>query len=265
MVVTTSNGTPSVNPWLRSSSPSDCSCTHLSGACALLAILVQAQTSSQSAARTDIELNAQKLAELKQQLADAVQRAKDAADDSGLFGFIGDIFGSDIAEIAGAVAAVAAVVATGGASTPLIMVALAEGLQLGAKAGAELGLDPDLCLALSVASVAVGLCTPGGLQAAGKWADIARKVELGANIVKGGATASGGVLNLVSARYHASALHAQTDAVAVHGDQDLNQLDFDDALSALQRALRTAQAETNTASGIVQGDSDTNTALSDRI
>ena len=247
------------------STTSDCQSARLSGACALLAVLVQTQTTTQSGARTDIEWNAQRLDELKQQLADSIQKAKDAANDSGFFGFLGDIFGSDIAQIAGAIASVAAIVATGGASAPLVMIAVAEGLQLGAKAGAELGLDPNLVMALSLASVAVGLCTPGGVQAVGKLADVARGVELGARVTQGAATAVGGGLHYVSAQYHASDLHYQADVVVCKGDQDMTNLDFDDAVSMLQRALRTAQHETNTVSQIVQNDSNTNAALSDRI
>jgi hypothetical protein len=257
--------THSASSWPSTSDSTYCPGAQLSGACALLAILVQTQTTTQCGARTDIEWNAQRLDELKQQLADSIQRAKDAANDSGFFGFLGDVFGSDIAQIAGAVASVAAIVATGGASAPLVMIALAEGLQLGAKAGAELGLDPSLCMALSLASVAVGLCTPGGVQAAGKLADVAREVQVGAKIVQGGATAAGGSLHYVSAQYHADALHRQADVVLIHAQQDSTNLDLDDALSLLQRALRTAQHETSTVSEILQNDSDTNTALSDRI
>lgn len=254
-----------VSSWPIASNSNDCPSAQLSGACVLLAILIQTQTTSQSGARTDIEWNAQRLDELKQQLADSIQKAKDAADDSGFFGFLGDIFGSDIAQIAGAIASVAAVVATGGASAPLVMIALAEGLQLGAKAGAELGLDPNLCMALSLASAAVGLCTPGGVQAVGKLADVARAVEFGAKVTQGAATAAGGGLHYVSAQYHASDLHYQADIAVCNGRKDMTNLDFDDAVSLLQRALRTAQHETNTVSQIVQSDADANTALSDRI
>src|SRR3954463_10032444 len=163
-MLSATNPSPPADPWQSAQSSSDAAQVNLSAACQLLALMVQSQTTAQCGSKTDVELDFKKMEELKKQLADAIQKAKDAQEHSGLFGFLGDIFGSDIAQIAGAVAAVAAVVATGGASAPLFMIALAEGLQLSAKAGAELGLDPGLCMALSVASVAVGLCTPGGLQ-----------------------------------------------------------------------------------------------------
>jgi len=120
-------------------------------------------------------------------------------------------------------------------------------------------------MALSLASVAVGLCTPGGVQAVGKLADVARGVELGAKLTQGAATVAGGSLHYVSAQYHATDLHYQADVALCNGHEDTTNLDFDDAVSRLQRALRAAQHETNTVSQIVQDDSDTNTALSDRI
>jgi hypothetical protein len=256
----------SVNPWQSASYSSDCATAQLSGACALLAILVQTQTTTQSGARTDIEWNAQRLDELKQQLADSIQKAKEASEHSGFLGFLGDVFGSDIAQVAGAVAAVAAMVATAGAAAPLIMIAIAESLQLAAKAGAQLGLDPKLCMALSVASVAVGLCTgTGELQAATKIAQVARDVELGANLAQGAATATGGALRYAAASYHSDSLHYQADVVLSRGHKDATNLDLYDALSMLQRAIKTAQCETSTVSSIVQDDTDTNTALSDRI
>src|SRR6202012_5170852 len=88
--------------------------TNLSGACALLALMLQSQSATQAGAKKNVQFNFEKMDELKKQLADAVQQAKNAADSSGFFGFLGSVFGSDVAEIAGAVAAVAAVVATGG-------------------------------------------------------------------------------------------------------------------------------------------------------
>ena len=149
----------------------------LGGACALLAVLLQSQHSTQCGAKTDIELGAQKLEALKQQLADAIQHANEAAEHSGFLGFLGDIFGSDIAQIAGAVAAIAATIGTAGAAAPLLLVAASEALQVAAKVGAELGLDPKLCAALAIASVAVGVCSGAGAgRAASELTQVARYV-----------------------------------------------------------------------------------------
>lgn len=256
-----------IEPWQSASSDADTASTQLSSACALLALLVQTQTVTQSGCRTTVEVNAQKLEELRKELEDAIRQAKEASEKSGFLGFLADVFGSDIAQIAGAVAAVAAVVATAGtAAAPLILLLVAEGLQVGAKVGAELGLDPKLCMALSVASVAVGLCTgTGELQAASALAQGARDVELGAKVVQGAATATGGALSYRASQFHAEALRQQADAVRLHAKEATTDLDLDDALSMLARAIRTAQRETSTASEVVQNDSDTNIALSERI
>lgn len=262
-----SSGAARIEPWERASSDANTSATQLSSACALLVLLVQTQTTTQSGCRTTVEVNAQKLEELRKELEEAIQQAKEASEHSGFLGFLADVFGSDIAQIAGAVAAVAAVVATGGAAAaPLVLLLVAEGLQVGAKVGAELGLDPKLCMALSLASVAVGLCTgTGELQCASALARGARDVELGAKVVQGAATATGGALSFRASQVRAEALRHQADSVRLLANEDTTNLDIDDALSMLSRAIRTAQRETSSASEIVQNDSDTNIALSDRI
>ncbi len=239
----------------------------LSAACALLALLAESQCTTQSGAKTTIETNAQKLEELKKELADAIQAAKEAADHSGFFGFLSDVFGSDIAQIAGAVAAIAAVVATGGAAAgPILLVALSEGLQLAAKVGPELGLDPKVCMALALASVAVGLCTgTGEAQATSTLANAARDVSLGAKATQGLATITGGAFHYVAGKYQADQLNHQADATGIQAQEDSTDLDFDDALDLLQRSLRAGQHELGTTSQIIQDNSDTNVALSNRI
>jgi hypothetical protein len=252
--------------WESAPISSDCSTSQLSGACALLAVLVHAQSTTQSAATTDIERGFAQLEELKKQLADSIQQAKDAADDAGFFGFLGDIFGSDIAQIAGAVAAVAATIATAGAASPLLLIAISEALQVAAKAGAELGLAPEICMALSIASVAVGFCSGvGAAQQTGKLADAARLISCGAKIIQGGATATGGALHYVAGHYQAKQLDAQADAAGYQAHDDATSLSLDDAFAQLQRALRNEDRETGTVSEILKNDAETNTSLCNRI
>ncbi|MEO7036673.1 MAG: hypothetical protein ABI548_22185 [Polyangiaceae bacterium] len=257
---------PAASPWQSPPSTSDSSQTNLSAACLLLALMVQSQTTAQCGSKTDVELDFKKMEDLKKQLADAIQHAKDASEHSGFLGFLGDIFGSDIAEIAGAVAAVAAVVATGGAAGPIVLLALAEGLQAAAKFGPELGIDPKICMALGLASAAIGLCTGAGeTQLAGALADGARGVELGANVANGAATATGSVLHLASSHYQAKMLDYQADATGYRSANDAKSLDLDAALDLLQRALKTEQREIATVSAITQNNADTNVALTNRI
>lgn len=250
----------STNVW-QSSSAAD-SQAELSGSCALLAVLLQAQSSTQAGAKTDIELSAKKLEELKQQLADAVRHAQEAAQHSGFLGFLGKVFGSEIAKIAGAVAAIAATVATAGAATPLLLVAASAALQVAAKAGAELGLDPKLCMALSIAAVAVGFGSGSG---ASEISNIARDIELAAKVAQGGAAITGGVLQYEAARYHADDLNYQADAVGYHASETATQLSMDDAFALLERALRGEQRETSIVSEIVRNNADNSTTLSNRI
>lgn len=266
MPAVASSYTLSVSSWQSASDSTASPNAQLSSACALLAVLLQAQTTSQTSSRTDVELNAQQLDALKQQLADAIQKAKDAADDSGFFGFLGDIFGSDIAQIAGAVASIAAIVVTGGAAAPLIAIALSEALQLAAKAGAELGFAPELCFALAVASVAVGFCGgSGGAQALGTLTSTARDVQLVAKITQGVGTIQGGILHYVAGQYHADCLNYQADATGISAQSEATNLDMDEALDLLARSLRTTQHQTGTVSEIIKNDSDANASICDRI
>jgi mannose/fructose-specific phosphotransferase system component IIA len=245
---------------------SECAQANLSAACELLALMVQSQSTTQAGSKNDVELDFKKMEELKKQLADAIQQAKDAANHSGFLGFLGDIFGGDVAQIAGAVAAVAAVVATGGAAGPLLLVALAEGLQAAAKYGPQLGIDPKICMALGVASVAVGVCTgAGSAQAFGAVADGARSVELGAHVTQAASTATGGALHFAAGHYQAKSLAYQADATGYQAANDTTSLDLDAALDMLQHALQTEQRETTTVSAITQDNANTNAALSNRI
>jgi hypothetical protein len=250
-----------------SSTPApDSPSTQLSDACALLALMVRSQTTAQSSSRTTVEVDAQKMQELKQQLNDAIQKAKEASDHSGFFGFLSSVFGSDVAQIAGAVAAIAATIATGGAAGPLILMALSVALEETAKEGAKLGLDPKICMAIGLASAALGMVSgTGTAQAASSLATAAREVELGANIAQGGATAAAGALGYVAGHYRAEQLHFQADATGCQAQDDATNIDLDSAIALLQQSLHVEQRETTTTSAIIRNNTDANAALSDRI
>lgn len=260
------SSTSRVDPWHSAFSPDPCSSADLSGACALLVVLIQAQSATQSGARTDIDLGFKKLEELKKQLADALQQAKEAAQHSSFFGLLGKVFGSDIATVAGAVASAAAVLATGGAAAPVLLLSLSAALQLGAKVGAELGLDPKLCAALSLGSVAVGLFSGSGTtQACSAFADGMRVTSAAGQISQAAATATGAVLNHRAAHFHADDLRHQADAVGYRASDAATQISLDDAFALLERALRTEHAELSTASELVQHNAETAATLSERM
>jgi len=245
------------------SAPSEDS--HLSDVCALLALMVTSQTANQTGSRNDIEIDAKHLDQLKQQMADAVRQAQEAQHKSGLFGFLSNVFGKDIAEIAGAVAAAAAVVATGGAAAPLVLLALSSALEVGAKVGQELGLDPKICLGMSLAGAALGLCAGGSGQAVGTIASAARGVKASATAVEGGATVAGGALGAASGHEHAQSLHHQADATAFQMRTDSTNVDIDDALQMLADSLRSEQHETGIVSAILKDQADANNTLSERV
>jgi hypothetical protein len=245
---------------------SDVPPTSLSDTCAVLALMVRAQLSSQTSSTTDVQLDFEHMQALKQQLADAIQKAKDAADSSGFFGFLSSVFGSDVAQIAGAVAAIAATIATGGAAGPLILMALSVALEEAAKEGAKLGLDPKICMAIGLASAVLGMTSGAGTtQAASSLATAARGVELGANVAQGGGTAAGGVLGYVAGHYQAKQLTDQADATGYQARDDATSMDLDSAIALLQQSLHAEQREMTTTSAIVQSNANANTALSDRI
>lgn len=265
MLAVASSSPPAVDRW-QSATPTESSVAHLSAACALLAVLVQTQTTSQSGSKTDVEVGSQQLEQIKKELADAVRQAKEAAEDSGFFGFLGDIFGGDIAKIAGLIAAAAATIATAGAGAPILLVALSAALELGAKVGAELGLDPKICTVLSLAGAVVGMASGVGVAGASNTlVRVASKVEVGAHLVEGSATMAGGVLHGVSGHYQAEELHHRADATGIHARDVATQMDIDRALALLEKALRTQQSETNTVSQIARDEADSNSALCDRI
>ena len=115
-------------------------------------------------------------------------------------------------------------------------------------------------------SAALGACSGiGTTQSASTLASVARDVKLGAQITQGAATSTGAVLGGVAADYHSDQLHDQADAVSDQAQSDAANMDFDTAISLLQAALRTEQSETNTASAIIQNNSDASSALSNRI
>ena len=263
---TTTSSTAATNPWLSAQPSSAEPASQLSGACVLLAVLVQSQCTTQSSAKSDVEHGFQRLDELKKQLADAAQQAQEAADHSGLFGFLGDLFGSEIAQIAGAVAAVAATIATAGTAAPLLLITLAEALQVASKVGAELGLDPKICMGIAIAAVAVGFASGAGAgQAAGEIAGVARTVSVVAKVTQGAASIAGGSLHLVSAHYRAEQLNHQADAAGYRARDEATSLELDDAFASLQRALRGEQNELGAASAIIQDDSETAATLCHRI
>lgn len=259
---------PALNAWqsAHASEPAASGDVQLNGACALLAVLLESQTANQSASREEIDFNHTRQEELRAQMAEAVRAAQEAAESGGCFGFLGDVFGSDIGQIAGAVALLAATVATGGTAAALIAVAVAAALQVAAKVGPELGLPKEVCIGLALASVAVGFASGAGAAGAtSQLANIARTVGTSAKVVEAGATILGGVCTGVAGYYHGQQLDHQAREVGLQGQSTSVDVDIDDAIAELSRSLSTQQKQISTATEMIDGNADANLAISQRI
>src|SRR5262245_11387228 len=113
-----------------------CGASHVESACwvppgglsaeeQLLALNIYTQVSQLDSAKTSVNLNAEQLERLREQVKHALDEAQKAHHKSGFWHSLSKLFGSDLASIATAVAAVAAVVATGGAAAAIIAVVAA--------------------------------------------------------------------------------------------------------------------------------------------
>src|SRR6478735_7654641 len=86
----------------------------------LLALNIYSQVSQLDSAKTTVNINAEQLEKLREQVKHALDEAQKAHHESGFWSSLSKLFGSDLASIASAVAAVAAVVATGGAAAAVL-------------------------------------------------------------------------------------------------------------------------------------------------
>src|SRR5882672_9603897 len=130
-------------------SATSASCSGLSPEERLLALVVYTQTTQLNGAKTEINLNAEQLEKLREQVKKALDDAREAKKDAGFWGGLAKIFGSDLATVAEAVAAVAAGVATGGAAAAILAV-VAAAATMAADHAKELGIPPEVAMAIAV-------------------------------------------------------------------------------------------------------------------
>jgi hypothetical protein len=197
----------------------------------VMALMVQGRAAQGESARNDVSLNSERLERLRAEVQKAIEEAREAQDDAGFWGSIADFFGGDVAKVAGALAAVAATAASGGTALPFIAAGLA--CTAAAEIGAAAGLDPKVCLCLSVASAAFGLAA--GDVGSGTFA----KLSAGLTVVAGAAQATGGAASIVSGEYAADVLRAQ----AREGRAGAAQQQVQVALEQLLERLRTLQQD----------------------
>jgi hypothetical protein len=198
----------------------------LSISASVMALFAEANAVRGANAKQDIEINSDKLERLRADAQRAIEDAMEAEEDAGFWGSIADFFGGDVAKVAQAVAAAAAIVATGGAATPFVVAAIA--CAAAAEIGQAAGLDPKICLALSVASAALGLAGGGG------GAGLAAGIRTGATVAGGTAEAIGGGASIAEGEYRADVLRANARGNQAESQQAKVQLLLEQILNRLQ-------------------------------
>jgi hypothetical protein len=205
----------------------------------ILALTVYTQSAQMAEAKTTIDLNAEELEKLREQVRKAIDDARAAEKKSGFWGSLAKLFGSDLASIAAAVAAVAATVATGGAAAAVLAV-VATAASFAAQHAEELGIPPELAMGIAIGASVAGLVSgnAGSLfkvgEAVQKTADTVKLVAKGAELSLRG---TGAALSYHAAGYAHDAAYASADARSAEGQQELVNGDMDEALDRFSSAL----------------------------
>jgi hypothetical protein len=224
----------------------------------VLALMVHSQLAQGDSARTSIKLSEEQLQRLRETIREALAEAREAQDDSGFWGDIGDVLGGDIATLAQVVAMAAACVATGGAAA-IALTAIAVACTVASKYADELGIPPKvaigIALAAAVTSIASGQvggaaqgmslvgASGGAVQTGSSVAQVSKLTQLAkdvasvARIVAPAASAAGAIAQGVSGYYEGEAAHRTADAQAARNRETLEGMDLDAAIDLLARAI----------------------------
>ncbi|HTQ04781.1 MAG TPA: hypothetical protein VMI54_13040 [Polyangiaceae bacterium] len=230
-------------------------------ACALLALMLQSRGAQSNAARENVNRANDELEEAQRQMQEALDRSKQADENSGFWGVLSNVFGGDIATIAEVVASAAAIVATGGVGAAGVLALVAAGMSIGADVGQKAGLDPKVCLALSAGGAIAGVAS-GQLGApANVWSDIAK----GGRVASAAASTTGAGAQMASDAYHADSMDAQADATSARGAQTEALFRFNLALEVLQQCAHDVQRADHGVATTTKDDSDGKSALLARM
>jgi hypothetical protein len=216
-----------------------CSSSGLSVEERLLALVVYSQASQMSEAKTTVNLNAEQLEKLREQVKQALAEAREAEKDSGFWGGLSKLFSGDLATLAAAVAAVAAVVATGGAAAAVLAV-VAAAASFAAEHAEELGIPKEVAMGIAIAASVAALACGNGqglLNVSKSVAQTAHNVQIGAQVAQGTFVATGGGCQIVEGKYERDAGYANADARQAQGQQELTSADIDEALDQFAAAL----------------------------
>jgi len=229
----------------------------------MLALIVYSQASQMAEAKTTINMNAEQLEKLREQVKEALDKAREAKHHSGFWGSLSKLFSGDIASIASAVAAVAAVIATGGAAAAVLAV-VAVAASFAAEHAKELGIPPGVAMAIAIGASAAALCCGNakGLLDLGKVVqDTAKTVKLVATVTQGTAMAAGGGCHMVEGKFERDAGYLEADARSAQGQQRIVSSDIDEALDWFSEAVDHQNKATRLTSDIQLQSSSSNDAI----
>jgi hypothetical protein len=218
--------------------PASCSAA-LSSEERLLALIVYSQTSQMNEAKTSVNLNAEQLERLREQVKKALDEAREAKKDSGFWGGLAKIFGGDLASIASAVAAVAAVVATGGAAAAILAV-VAAAATLAADHAKELGIPTEVAMAIAITASVASLCcgdAKGLFKVTEAVKDVAKDVKVVGYATSAAFKIEGAGCGVVAGKYERNAGYSDADARSAEGRQHIVSADIDESLDRLSSAL----------------------------
>jgi hypothetical protein len=224
----------------------------------MLALMVYAQVVQADSAQTSVKLNESQLKELRAAIKEAIEAAREANEDSGFWGDIGDALGGDIATLAQVVAVAAACVVSGGTAAVLLG-AIAIACSVVSSHAEELGIPPQVALGIGIAGAVAGVAS-GNVGAAGGLAgaasttstastactaatqtsqvvETAAKVGHYAQLVGAAAQGSGAAANGVSGYYASEAVGYKADETKAKGGAKLEDLEIDEALDQFERAI----------------------------
>ncbi|HYP86875.1 MAG TPA: hypothetical protein VEQ59_01955 [Polyangiaceae bacterium] len=216
----------------------------------LLALVVFSQLQQMDTAKDSVNASFEELARLKQEVKEAMDKAKEAQKHSGFLGALSSILGGDIGAIASAVAAVAAVVATGGAATAVLAL-VATATSIAGQHAKELGIPPGVAMAIGIVAAGAMLCCGNGaglFQVSDSVKKVAVDVRFYASIASGLANAGGAATSIAAGAYKHTADAAQADAREAEGQRELCNVDLDQAIKLVSDAIDNQDSAVRTVS-----------------
>lgn len=263
----------------------------------MLVVMVQNQLMQGEVAKSEIDLSAEELKDLREQVRAALEEARNAEEDSGFFGFIGDLLGEDLATLAQVVAVAAAAIVTAGTAA-LVLASIAIACTLASKYGKELGLPPGVAMGLGIAAAVsmVAAGNVGGVAGATTAASAAPGAALGASVSSGGiaaaataaskvttlttwardvgfvagivapaASGAGAAAHVVSGYYGADAVEHDADAREAQSRKKLVDMDIDQALEVFERTVDRQLSVLSQAQQVLEANQRSNQLLIERL